>query len=270
MATQNEFKNQLTKKEDKGNANAPTQTKSTNPRTIAQNYLLKMKPEIEKALPAHMSHERMTRIALSAVNSNPELTEVILNNPTSFLGALMQSAQLGLEPNTNLGHAYLIPYYDKNSGKKIVNLQLGYMGLLDLAHRSGMYQKIFAMPVYKDDFFEYQYGTNEKLNHVPAQVSKGEPIGYYAFYKLTNGGVHFVYWSRQKMQMHKDRYTRRGSVWNNNFDAMALKTVIKDVLKYAPKSVEMGEAVQSDENNFEFNEDSKVIDVTDYETEENK
>ena len=100
-----------------------------------------MKPEIEKALPAHMSHERMTRIALSAVNSNPELTEVILNNPTSFLGALMQSAQLGLEPNTNLGHAYLIPYYDKNSGKKIVNLQLGYMGLLDLAHRSGMYQK---------------------------------------------------------------------------------------------------------------------------------
>ena len=88
-----------------------------------------------------MSHERMTRIALSAVNSNPELTEVILNNPTSFLGALMQSAQLGLEPNTNLGHAYLIPYYDKNSGKKIVNLQLGYMGLLDLAHRSGMYQK---------------------------------------------------------------------------------------------------------------------------------
>ena len=114
-----------------------------------------------------MSHERMTRIALSAVNSNPELTEVILNNPTSFLGALMQSAQLGLEPNTNLGHAYLIPYYDKNSGKKIVNLQLGYMGLLDLAHRSGMYQKIFAMPVYKDDYFEYQYGTNEKLNHVP-------------------------------------------------------------------------------------------------------
>ena len=51
MATQNEFKNQLAKKEDKGNTNAPTQTKSTNPRTIASNYLEKMKPEIEKALP---------------------------------------------------------------------------------------------------------------------------------------------------------------------------------------------------------------------------
>ena len=87
-----------------------------------------MKPEIEKALPAHMSHERMTRIALSAVNSNPELTEVILNNPTSFLGALMQSAQLGLEPNTNLGHAYLIPYYDKILVKRSLTYNLDIWG----------------------------------------------------------------------------------------------------------------------------------------------
>lgn len=82
-----------------------------------------------------MSHERMTRVALSAVNSNPKLSEAIVNNPTSFLGALMQSAQLGLEPNTNLGHAYLIPYGN------VVQIQIGYMGLLELAHRSGMYQK---------------------------------------------------------------------------------------------------------------------------------
>jgi len=266
MATQNDFKNNLTKKEE----TKKNEVQSTNPRTIANNYLEKMKPQIQKALPAHMSHERMTRIALSAINSNPQLTEVILNNPTSFLGALMQTSQLGLEPNTNLGHAYLIPYKDRKSGTTIVNLQIGYMGLLELAHRSGMYQKIFAMSVYKDDFFEYQYGTSEKLNHVPAQVQKGEPVGYYAFYKLTNGGVHFVYWSRQKMELHKQQYTRKGSVWNTNFDAMALKTVIKDVLKYAPKSVEMSEAVQSDENNFEFNDDSTIIDVTDYDTEDNK
>lgn len=271
MATANDFKNQVTKKESdnsKESSNKKTELATTSPRQVAQNYLEKMKPEIAKALPAHMSHERMTRIALSAVNSNPQLTEVILNNPTSFLGALMQSAQLGLEPNTNLGHAYLIPYNFK--GKKIVNLQLGYMGLLELAHRSGLYKKIFAMPVFKDDFFEYQYGTNEKLNHIPAQVQNGDAVGYYAFYQLTNGGVHFVYWSRQKMERHKDLYTRKGSVWNTNFDAMALKTVIKDVLKYAPKSVEMSSAVQSDNGNFEFSEDSAVIDVTDYETEESK
>ncbi len=257
MAKANDFKNNLSPKEDK----QKNEVQSTNPRTIANNYLEKMKPQIQKALPAHMSHERMTRVALSAVNSNPKLSEAIVNNPTSFLGALMQSAQLGLEPNTNLGHAYLIPYGN------VVQIQIGYMGLLELAHRSGMYQKIFAMSVYKDDFFEYQYGTSEKLNHVPSQVQKGDPVGYYAFYKLTNGGVHFVYWSRQKMELHKQQYTRKGSVWNTNFDAMALKTVIKDVLKYAPKSVEMSEAVQSDENNFEFNDDSTIIDVTDYEAE---
>ncbi|MCI2770647.1 recombinase RecT [Staphylococcus warneri] len=257
MATQNDFKNQITDKKE----NKPQQ--STNPRQVASDLLERMKPEIAKALPAHMSQDRMTRIALSAVNSNPKLSEVILNNPTSFLGALMQSAQLGLEPNTNLGHSYLIPYGN------IVQLQLGYLGLLELAYRSGKYQKIMAMPVYKDDFFEYQYGTDEKLNHIPAQQQTGDAVGYYAFYKLTNGGTHFVYWSRQKMNMHQQQYSKGGNVWRNNFDAMALKTVIKDVLKYAPKSIEMGEAVTSDNNNFDFRDDGDIIDVTDYETEEN-
>ena len=75
----------------------------------------------------------------------------------------MQSAQLGLEPNTNLGHAYLIPYYDKNSGKKIVNLQLGYMGLLDLAHRSGMYQKYLLCQFIKMIILNISTGLTKNL-----------------------------------------------------------------------------------------------------------
>ena len=267
MATQNDFKNQLTEKKD---TNKQTELAKTNPRQVASDLLERMKPEIAKALPSHISQDRMTRIALSAVNSNPKLGEVILYNPTSFLGALMQSAQLGLEPNTNLGHAYLIPYFDKKKNVHYAQLQLGYHGILELAYRSGKYQKIMAMPVYKDDFFEYQYGTDEKLNHIPAQVQQGEPVGYYAFYKLTNGGSHFVYWSKQKMQGHQQQYSKGGGVWKNNFDSMALKTVIKDVLKYAPKSTEMSEAVTSDNNNFDFKDGGDIIDVTDYETEESE
>lgn len=267
MASQNDFKNQLTKKEEVGGnkSEKPVEKKRT-PQQYASDLLERMAPQIEKALPAHMSQERMTRIALSAVNSNPKLTQTIQNNPTSFLGALMQSAQLGLEPNTNLGHAYLIPYGNT------VQLQIGYHGLLELAYRSGQYQKIMAMPVYKDDFFEYQYGTNEKLNHVPAQMEIGTPVGYYAFYKLANGGQHFVYWSKEKMKMHKQQYSKaskKQTVWDTNFDAMALKTVIKDVLKYAPKSIEMSEAVVSDNNDFELNDRGTIIDVTNY-AEENK
>lgn len=259
MAKQNDFKNQLVEKKETNTAPA----KQKSPRQHASDLLERMAPEIEKALPAHMSQERMTRIALSAVNANPKLLDSITQNPTSFLGALMQSAQLGLEPNTNLGHAYLIPY------GQTVSLQLGYLGLLELAYRSGQYQKIMAMPVYKDDFFEYQYGTNEKLNHIPAPIQTGDPVGYYAYYNLTNGGQHFVYWSMEKVKLHKQHFSKAGNIWQKNFDAMALKTVIKDVLKYAPKSIEMSEAVVSDNNDFELNDKGTIIDVTNYD-EENK
>lgn len=261
MANQNEFKNQLTEKKE---TQAQTPAKQKSPQQYASDLLERMAPQIEKALPKHMSQERMTRVALTAVNGDPKLTQAIQQNPSSFLGALMQSAQLGLEPNTNLGHAYLIPY-----GKQ-VQLQLGYLGLLELAYRSGQYQKIMAMPVYKDDFFEYQYGTNEKLNHIPAQLQTGDPVGYYAFYTLNNGGQHFVYWSMDKIKMHKQQFSKAGNIWQKNFDAMALKTVIKDVLKYAPKSIEMNEAVVSDSNDFELKDNGTIIDVTDYEAENNE
>lgn len=262
MANQNEFKNQLTEKKET-ETQAPA-TKQKSPQQYASDLLERMQPQIEKALPAHMSQERMTRIALSAVNGNPKLTQAIQNNPTSFLGSLMQSAQLGLEPNTNLGHAYLIPYGNE------VQLQIGYHGLLELAYRSGQYQKIMAMPVYKDDFFEYQYGTNEKLNHIPTQIPKGDPIGYYAFYKLSNGGQHFVYWNMERVRGHQAKFAKSKNVWKNHFDAMAMKTVIKDVLKYAPKSIELNEAVVSDNSDFELNDRGTVIDVTDYEANNNE
>lgn len=120
--------------------------KLTRNMTIA-DMVKALEPEIKRALPAILTPERFTRMALSAVNNTPELANC---TPMSFIAALMNAAQLGLEPNTPLGQAYLIPY--KNKGTLECQFQLGYKGLIDLAYRTGQIQIIQAQAVREFDY----------------------------------------------------------------------------------------------------------------------
>lgn len=206
------------------------------------DLIKRMEPAFKQALPKQISPDRFARIAMTAVRNNPALQKC---NPASFLAALMHSAQLGLEPNTPLGQAYLIPYGNE------VQFQIGYPGLLTLAYRTGEYKQIYAMQVYAGDEFEYEFGLEPKLVHKPSGTPTGEPPHYYAVYRLVNGGYGFAVMSRQEVEQHRDRFSpsaKRGkSPWVTDFDAMALKTVLKKALKYAPKSVEFASAISSDE-----------------------
>ncbi|WP_083256107.1 recombinase RecT [Domibacillus iocasae] len=253
MATNNTIKNELAKKQQ----NAPA--KQVSPEQSLNGLLKRMGPEIQRALPKHMDADRMARIALTAVRTTPKLLEC---DQMSFLAAIMQSAQLGVEPNTGLGQAYLIPY-----GKQ-VQFQLSYKGLIDLAVRSGQYKAIYAHEVYGNDELTFEYGLYKDLKHVPASIPEGEPIGYYAVYHLQNGGFDFVYWTRERIDQHANKFSQavqKGwtSPWKTNYDAMAKKTVLKEVLKYAPKSIEFQKTVEADSTiKKEIASDmSEVIDV---------
>lgn len=199
-------------------------------------------PAFQAALPKQISAERFSRIAMTAVRNNPALQNC---NPMSFIAALMQSAQLGLEPNTPLGQAYIIPYGSE------AQFQIGYQGLLTLAYRTGEYKTIYAHPVYAQDEFTYEYGLEESLVHKPSPEPSGAPIAYYAVYRLVNGGYGFAVMSRKEVEQHRDRFSpswKKGrSPWGTDFDSMALKTVLKKCLKYAPKSVEFAAAISADE-----------------------
>lgn len=140
-----------------------------------------MMPEIKKALPTVLTPERFTRIALSALNNTPALQKC---TPMSFLAALMNAAQLGLEPNTPLGQAYLIPY--KNKGVLECQFQIGYKGLIDLAYRNGQMQTIQAQAVYENDEFSYEYGLEPKLFHRPAFSDRGELVYFYGIFRTVN------------------------------------------------------------------------------------
>lgn len=218
-----------------------------------------MEPQIKRALPSTITPERFTRIALSALNTTPKLSEC---TQMSFLSALMNAAQLGLEPNTPLGQAYLIPY--KNKGVYEVQFQIGYKGLLDLAYRSPQLQTVQAHCVYENDVFSYELGLHPQLIHKPAMENRGDIRCVYAMFKLQNGGFGFEVMSKADIEKHAKNYSKSYdsafSPWKTDFESMAKKTVIKRVLKFAPMKTDYIRAVEVDDTvSNEFSE----IDVTD-------
>jgi recombination protein RecT len=237
----------------------------SNPKKAMTGYIKAMEGEIAKALPSVITPERFTRIVLTAISSNPKLASC---TKESFLGAMMTSAQLGLEVNTPLGQAYVLPY--TNKGTLEAQFQIGYKGLIDLAYRSGEVEVIQAHIVYENDKFDVQYGLEPKLEHVPADKNRGEAVKVYAVFKTKSGGYGFEVMSMEDVRLHAAKYSKAYnssfSPWKTNFEEMAKKTVLKRVLKYAPlKSDFVREIAQDETIKSDIAEDmSLVVDITDY------
>ena len=232
---------------------------STTGKVSMQQYIKQMESEIKKALPAVITPERFTRIVLSALSTNPKLTET---TPQSFLGAMMTAAQLGLEPNTPLGQAYLIPFYNGKSKCSECQFQLGYKGLIDLAYRSGEVSVIQAQVVYENDEFEYAFGLNPELKHIPAKKDRGEAVAVYAVFRTKDDGFGFEVMSMDDVRKHAQKYSKSFSngPWQTNFEEMAKKTVLKKVLKYAPLKSDFVRGVSQDETiKTEISEDMYAV-----------
>lgn len=213
-----------------------------------------MQAQFAKALPSVITPERFTRIVLTALRNNPKLMEC---DRTSLLAAIMQAAQLGLEPNTPLQQACLIPY-----GKEC-QFQVMYKGLIDLAYRSGEVSIIQAQTVYENDEFVYELGLEAKLIHKPCMKGdRGKAVAYYAIFKMKNGGENFAVMSKDevvKFAQAKSKAFKNGP-WQTDFDAMAKKTALKQVLKYAPiHSEAMQTAIQNDERRLYADEETGEI-----------
>ena len=206
------------------------------PEATIQDLLRRMGPEIAKALPKHLDADRLGRIALTTIKSNPKLLQC---EAKSLLAAVMQCAQLGLEPNL-LGHAYLVPYGNQ------VQMIVGYRGFIDLARRSGEIESISAHAVHENDAFEFEYGLHENLVHKPALANRGPAYAYYAVARFRGGGYHILVMSKEDVEKHRARSKAAGSgPWVSDYDAMALKTVIRTAAKFWPISVEILRQVES-------------------------
>jgi recombination protein RecT len=263
---ENEMSNEMIK----ADVGVLQKAKPTNPTAYIHAILTKKSAEIKKALPAVMTHERFTRIALTAISANPTLAQAAVTSPMTFVGSVMTAAQLGLEPNTPLGHCYLIPR--KRKGVWEVQFQLGYKGLIDLAYRSGEVSLVQAHCVYENDTFEYELGLEPKLRHVPTTGERGAMIYAYAIFKTKNGATGFSCMSKHDLDSHRDQFSDAAksdySPWTTHYEEMAKKTVLKDALRYAPlKSDFVRQASLDNAVKADIDADmSSVADVVDAET----
>lgn len=165
----------------------------------------------------------------------------------SIYAAAMKAAVLNLPIEPSLGRAYLVPY------KGQAQFQLGYKGLVELAQRSGQYKNINAGIVYKSQLISY----NPLFEELILDFSKpqDEIVGYFAAFKLLNGFEKVSFWTVEKVTAHGKKFSKSfaSGPWKTDFDAMAQKTILKDILsKYGPLSVEMQKAIDED------NQDSTI------------
>ena len=214
--------------------------KQQTPATI-QSLLVdpKFQKQMTLAMPKHMTAERLARIALTELRKTPALAQC---NQMSFMGAIMQCAQLGLELGGALGHAYLIPY------GQTATFILGYRGMIDLARRSGQMVSLTANIVYEHDDFNYQLGLSPDVHHVPADGERGNMTHVYAVANLKGGGVQFEVMSKYEVdKIRAGSKAGKSGPWVTHYEEMAKKTVIRRLFKYLPVSIEMSRAVGLDE-----------------------
>lgn len=186
-------------------------------------------------VPEHLTPERLIRICMLSL-SNEKLAKC---DPITLLGAFMVLGSLGLEPNTTLGHAYLLPFWNSKEKKNDIQLIIGYKGYIDLARRSGQLVSIHADVVRASDKFSYEYGTNEHLSHCPAFTDdQSTPLCAYAYAKVTGGQAFEVMpWPKVMAVRNSSAGYRSGySPWMTHEDEMAKKTAIRRLAKVLPLS----------------------------------
>lgn len=196
----------------------------------------------------------MIRVAITAVQRTPELLEC---DPLSIVGSVMQASQLGLELDSTLGHAYLVPFWNSKSRQLEAQMIVGYKGYLVLARRSGEVRTFRPAIVYANESFTWSEGTDCRIEHRPLLRERGEPVAVYATIKLRDGGHDFevLPWDRileaQQQNGHyqqgKKKGERKSGPWWTHLEGMAKKTAIRRLAKRCPVSVEIQRAATLDE-----------------------
>lgn len=213
--------------------------------------------------------QRFMAAILSAVSANPALAEC---EHSSILSAALLGEGLKLSPSPQLGQYYMVPYNDRKKGYKVAQFQIGYKGLLQLAIRSGYYKKINVLAIKEGELNNFD-PLNEIIDCMiidDEEAREAAPtVGYYVMFEYLNGFRKVMYWSLKKMEVHADKYSQAfklaeyrklqtgqipkadlwkySSFWYKDFDAMALKTMIRQIIsKWGIMSIELQRAFEND------------------------
>lgn len=243
----------------------PTAVATTERKATLRDVLESRREHVARALPAELglTPDRLLMITETLVTANPDLGECA---PRTLLGALMTTAQLGLEPGP-LAHVYFLPRWNGQTRQKEVNFTLGYKGMVELARRAGV--QIRTREVYEHDRFEIVYGLEDTVVHKPALKERGPVVGYYLVASWSEGGEtrHYVLWmSRddvEKARLRSDSGKTGKGPWSTDYDAMAKKTLVRRAFasNSIPTTKQMAQAVNVDDS-VRREISAEAIDVT--------
>lgn len=208
--------------------------------TTLRDAIKRSEQQFALALPSHVDSGRFLRAALTALGTVKDLQQC---TQVSVLAGLMQAAQLGLEVSDVRGQCYLIPRKDnRDGGVHKATFQLGYRGMIDLAARGGI--TVDVDEICENDAYDYQRGTQPKLYHKPTLDKRGAAIAYYAVAHFADERPpSFVIIGKTEAEEHRDKFrSSPKGPWDEHFDAMARKTVIRMLLNYLPATVELRQA----------------------------
>lgn len=218
---------------------------------------------------------------ISAVSANPTLQECTY---PSIISSALQGVSMGLAPSPQLGQFYMVPFKNKKDGTAVATFVPGYKGYIQLAYRSGQYADLDARPVVDGEYKGLDRVTGRPVFEWVENDALREQlpvVGYMAYFELVNGARKVLYWSKEKMLNHADKYSpafsrdatsgkhpkvsfadyearnypkgdewKYSSFWYKDFDGMAIKTMLRQLItKWGPVSIEMEKAIVADTKN---------------------
>lgn len=235
------YKQKFSEEKEKTMSTALTTMEQDNVKTLLANNI----KAIQSVLPNHLTPEKMLRMAYTSVVINPKLARC---SQISLLNAVIEASAIGLEIGGPLAQAHLVPF------KEEAKLMVDYKGLMELCYRSPAVAAMTARPVYQRDQFDYWYGINADLRHVPFKNGdRGDLIAAYSIVKFTSGGVDFEVVEREDAMAAKESSPakdKKDSPWNKPRDewTMWVKTAVRKLSKRIPKNPELQKALNLEAN----------------------
>lgn len=230
--------------------NLPVKQTPEKPADMFSEFMKRHQRDFEMVVPKHLSPERVMRLAIAACKRTPELMKCWL---PSVIGGCLEAASLGLEINTPLHHAYLVPHKNNKTKRTEAELWIGYEGYIELMYKHPKVLSIFFNVVYARDTFGYQYGKNENIEHFECEeADRGKITHFYAYARLRDDGFRFVVVPKAEADRVRDEYSEAykadssGSPWATDYVAMGCKTALRKLQKFVPKSAEGARATEAD------------------------
>lgn len=265
-----------------GNIKAPVQQKNDVEKLSVSAYLNSKigSALVNNAISDKNKAARFVTSLITLASMNPKLKDC---DKSTLVSAALNAETLGLVLNNQMGFSYVLPYEDQKNKRVVAQFQIGWRGIIQLMIRSGQIKKIHVTEVREGELVKFNPIINEfEFNYIVDEEKrlKQPVIGYYCFFETTNGYVQELYWTKEKMEHHAKTYSpgykndlKKGTdytFWSKDFDGMAKKTMLKQISKFAPMSVDLVRAIESDQavinedgtyNYVDGNDNEEAIDV---------